>query len=328
MKNDRVKLALLLALAVVGSALTAGVSNASPQLDPSNIHATVDVLPFVELDCTPNPYVVGDPKVKVVTCVIEATNFDTTKIIPSSLRLSLVERPVTPIAVSAKSPNSFGDFDHDHKTDLKVTFDKAVTDTWFSDLYHPTVFTYRLTGAATGYEDFTMTEPAQVVNPSYTFVHFYAQGGSVDAIKGIDLARTTITSSVLQKSGHQIVKLENFRLVSKFEDVMGTVSGKTQVTVFSRTVSLPFSAWVNYEDGDCTFTPYASIVCDGTGTFYKRGLAVGYSWERVSIHFEVNAEKATLVAREGDTVVFSQTNVPVRQFDYVIQTNRPFLFID
>jgi hypothetical protein len=293
------------------------------------IQATIRILPTATTKCFSNPLIVGNPKEKVVTCYIELDNVHPSKIIPSTIRLSLVEKLVTPIPVVKNSPNKVGDFDKDGIPDLKVTFNKTIVDSWFSTLDLPTNFTFNLTGEITGIPDyrFTSTDKIEVINPSYTFVYFNGRGGDVKTIKGIDITKATITNSIIDRSGHQLVRLDKNNYVRKWEDITGTVTGTVPIKITSRlSINLPFTAWVRYSNDNCVFTSNSSLVCDGRGMFFKRGLAVGYSSEDVNVHFETDGKTATLTAKKGGITVFEQSNVPLTDFEYVVKTKSPFLF--
>jgi len=323
--NRKFRVAVLL-LPILIFLIFVSVSYASNNGD---IDAIVRVVPSAATKCSPNPFVVGTGE-KTFTCFIEITDFPPSKIIPNTLRLSLVEKAVTPISITANSPNKIGDFDKDGIPDLKVTFNKRIVNTWFSDLYLPTDFTFKLNGEIEGVPGyvFTATDRIMVINPSYTFVHFYGNGGVVDVIKGIDFTKATVTESRIEKNAHQMIKLNKNNFVKEWEDILGTVVGKMTVRLSSgKYTTREFTAWVKYEEGDCTFdAAYTNVACVGKGVFVKRGLAVGYSRETVDIQFDTDHDTANLIATQNGVVVFRQLNVPITKFEYVVKTKSPFLF--
>jgi len=319
----------LLLLPILIFSVCASASYANDLSSSSNLPATVRVVPTAKLECQPNPLVTGTNE-KIVTCYVELENFDASKIIPSSLRLSLADGSVTPIPVLSNSPNKVGDYDKNNVKDLKVTFDKKIIDTWFAN-YLPKDFTFKMTGEIEGVPGyvFAATDIVQVISPSYTFVYFYGSGGEVRTIKGIDMTTAKITGSRIERSGHQLVKYDKSGFVKNWEDVAGTVTGELPVEIMPGVkVNMEFAAWVRYKDNKCVFTPSSALVCDGNGALFKRGLAVGYSREDVTIHFETDGVKATIIARQGSTIVFEQLNVPLKNFDYTIKTRSSFLFLN
>jgi hypothetical protein len=322
--RKKIRVALLL-LPIFISLTLLSVSYA---IDYEDIRARVRVVPAANTECFPNPLIVGS-KEKVVVCYIELDTVHPKRILPNTLRLSLAERAVTPIPILHNSPNTIGDFDKDGKPDLKVTFNKTIVDSWFSDLYLPEDFTFNVTGEIQGIPDYTFVsiDIVKIIKPSYTFVYFNGKGGDVNAIKGIDLSKTNIKTSEIDRSGHQLVRFDKYNLVKKWEDIVGTVTGTVPKEILpGRYINLGFTVWLRYATDNCVFTPPSSLVCDGKGTLFKRGLAVGYSREDVDVHFETDGVKASLVGKQSGKIVFDQSNVPLTAFEYVVKTKSPFLF--
>jgi hypothetical protein len=191
-------------------------------------------------------------------------------------------------------------------------------------------FNFKLTGELTDIPGFTFmeTDEIKVIKPSYTFVDFYGEGGEVRTIKGIDMNKAIIRGSRIDENAHQLIKLDQPSYVHIWTDIASTVTGDMPVRILPWiTVNLGFTSWVRYEDDNCVFTPNISVVCDGEGSFFKRGLAVGYSRESVSVHFETDGKKATLIAEKDGIVVFEQLDVPMKYFDYTVKTTSSFLFV-
>lgn len=270
-------------------------------------------------------------KEKIFTCYIQIENFDTSKIIPNSLRLSLVEQSVTPIPILPNSPNTIGDFNKDGIPDMKITFDKKTIDSWFSGLYMPTNFNFKITGQITGVPDFTFTSLDQilVINPSITLLDFFGKGGSLTVIKNIDLAKSTVTNSQIGRSGKQDVTFTKtsdgkIQLVTKKGYVGGIVDGIAPVKILGRTFNVPFRAWARYNGDQCTFNPPSSLTCDGKGDFYIRWI-LGLTHESADIHFQTDGTTASITAKQGSIKVFELLNVPLENFDFDIYSRQRFI---
>jgi len=294
------------------------------------IQASVIILPGVATTCQPNP-LITESREKIFTCYIEIENFDVSKIIPSTLRLSLVEQSVTPIQILPNSPNTIGDFDKDGIPDLKVTFNKKTVETWFSNLYMPQDFTFKINGEIDGVPNyvFTALDVVQVIKPSITFLDFFGKGGDINVIKGIDLSKATITNSQIGRSAKQDItftKIDGNKvsLVIRKGYVGGIVEGMAPVTILRHTFNVQFKAWARYTGDNCAFTPSSSVVCDGKGDFYKRSI-VGLTHESADIHFETDGVTANITAKQDGVKVFELVNVPLEDFDFDIKARQRFI---
>jgi len=303
--------ALLLFFASISYALNGG-----------EINANVRVVPSAATECFPNPFISG-LREKALTCYIELSNFDTSKIKVKTLRLSLVEIPVTPIPVLPNSPNRIGDFDKNGVKDLKVTFDRPTIEKWFPNLFFVNYYNLKLQGEIDGVPDyiFTTTARLKVIKPTYAFVYFYGKKENVKTIQGVDLSKANIFSATIGKRDMQLIELGNSISLTRGEDIVGEVSGSLPVEILrNRYISLGFTASVSYKEGHCEVNPDLSVVCEGTGRFSKMGIPVGRSQEDVDVRLEIKNERANLIAKHEGTVVFELTGL-----SYVAKTKLPFL---
>jgi len=315
MNNRQIRVAVILLPVFIFLAF------ASASFADSDIQATVRVVPSATMTCLPNPFISG-LRDKVITCYVELDNYDVEKIKIETLRLSMVEVTVIPIPVTSNSPNRIGDFNKNHIKDLRVTFDRATIERWIPNLFFPNELTLKLNGEIEGVSNyvFTTTSRIKFIKPPYTFVYF-AKGGEVKMIEGIDLSKATISSAVIGKRDQQLISLDS-SYITRGEAMLGTVSGKIPMPfIFNRYINLGFTSWVTYDEGSCEFNPDLSVVCEGTGKFFKRGLAVGYSREDVDIHFRIIDGKASLTAKHDGKIVFEMID-----FEYVEKAKLPFIY--
>jgi len=84
---------------------------------------------------------------------------------------------------------------------------------------------------------FTTTGRMKFVKPPYTFVYF-AKGGEVKKIDGVDLSKAVISSAIIGKRDQQLISLDS-NSITRGEAILGNVAGSVRMPfILGRYVNL------------------------------------------------------------------------------------------